>query len=49
MDNYQFTILIGAYKKGRVWTPVDARKTAGKKRAELIAMPARGSKYEIKL
>jgi hypothetical protein len=45
----QFTLLIGAYKKGRVWTPKDAKKSAVKLRRELLANPKRGDKYEIKL
>jgi hypothetical protein len=45
----QFTILIGAYKKGKVWTPHEARKTAIRIRKDLIASPHRGNKYEIKL
>jgi len=48
-DPDQFTILIGAYKKGKVWTPADARKTADKRRKELIDSPDRGQRYEIKL
>ena len=45
----QFTILIGAFKKGRVWTPHDARKTAISKGEELLELPALGNRYEIKL
>ena len=45
----QFTIVIGAYKKGTVWTPQEARKTALKRRKELLQSPSRGEKYEIKL
>jgi hypothetical protein len=45
----QFTVLIGAYKKGKVWTPQDARKTAAKIRSDLLNMPSRGNQYEIKL
>ena len=45
----QFTILIGASKKGNVWTPPDAKKTAVRIRKDLIQSPARGNKYEIKL
>ncbi len=45
----QFTILLGAYKKGKVWTPQDARKTAAKIRKDLIRSPERGNKYEIRL
>lgn len=43
----QFTILIGAKKKGKVWTPAEARKTAAKIKKELEKSPARGKKYEI--
>jgi len=32
---HQFTILIGAYKKMKKWTPQDARKTATKRRKEI--------------
>jgi hypothetical protein len=45
----QFTILLGAFKKGKVWTPSDARKTAVKLKKELAKDPERGRKYEIKL
>lgn len=45
----QFTIMIGAYKKQKVWTPHDARRTAVKLRKELLESPGRGNKYEIKL
>jgi hypothetical protein len=45
----QFTILLGAYKKGKVWTPNDARKTAERLSKELKLTPDRGRKYEIKL
>ena len=48
-DPDQFTILIGAFKKGKVWTPADARKTALKRRKELIESPDLGKRYEIKL
>jgi hypothetical protein len=44
----QFTILIGAYKKGKVWTPQDARKTAIRRRQELLESPDR-AKYAINL
>lgn len=45
----QFTILLGASKKGKVWTPPDARKTAKKLKKELAKEPRRGNKYEIVL
>jgi len=45
----EFTILIGAFKKGRVWTPQDARKTAAGLKKDLEAEPQRGMQYEIKL
>lgn len=45
----QFTLLIGAKKKGSVWTPADAKKTAKKLKKELEQSPDRGRKYEIKL
>src|SRR5579884_2960212 len=38
----QFTIVIGAYKKGKVWTPANARKTAEDRRKELLRNPERG-------
>jgi len=48
-DPDQFTILIGAKKKGKVWTPADAKKTATKLKDELLKSPERGRKYEISL
>ena len=45
----QFTVLIGAYKKGKVWTPADARKSAVRIRKELLKSPSRGNKYAIEL
>jgi len=45
----QFTILLGAYKKGKVWSPRDARKTAARLCKDLASPPNRGNKYEIKL
>ena len=32
---HQFTILIGAYKKMRKWTPLNAQETARKRRREI--------------
>jgi hypothetical protein len=43
----QFTILIGAKKKGKVWTPAEAKKTAVRLKKELEKSPERGKKYEI--
>jgi len=48
-DANQFTILLGAKKKGKVWTPQDAKKTAEKLKKALDQSPDRGRKYEIKL
>ena len=45
----QFTIVLGASKKGKVWTPQDARKTAEKLKKDLGLHPDLGRKYEIKL
>ena len=45
----EFTILIGAFKKGKIWTPADARKTAAKLKKELTKEPQRGKRYEINL
>jgi hypothetical protein len=45
----QFTILIGAYKKGKVWTPASARKSAVRIRKDLLKSPGRGNKYAIEL
>jgi hypothetical protein len=45
----QFTIVIGASKKGKLWTPKDARKTATTRRKELVQTPSRGEQYEIEL
>jgi hypothetical protein len=45
----QFTVLLGAYKKGKVWSPRDARKTAARLRKDLASAPDRGNRYEIRL
>jgi hypothetical protein len=48
-DSDQFTLLIGAYKKGKIWSPRDARSTAARLRNDLASSPNRGRKYEIRL
>ena len=45
----QFTILLGAYKKGRVWTPREAQAIALVRSERLLENPGRGNRYEIEL
>ena len=41
----QFTILVGAYKKMRQWTPRDAQRTAAKRRREVATGARKVRKY----